>query len=164
LVVTIAVRLPSDGGPPSVTVSCVHTTCTSLTAAQLRTVGHQIEREQHHRQRFDQDAEGRHGQVDDLALLAANELLHRTVFVVDRRDHLRGVDVGVELVVEEVDRAVDVLLRVAEQRGDLLTDERSDGDDERQEREEHPDEDQDRRRAATPSACCQPIDARLDRE
>ena len=58
---------------------------------------------------------------------------------------------GVEVVVEEVHRAVDVLLRVAEQVGDLLADQRADRGDEDDEAEEHADEDDGGRRAASPT-------------
>ena len=68
------------------------------------------------------------------------------------------------LSLRKFDRAVDVLLGVAEQVGDLLADERADRHDEHEERQEHADQDERGGRAAPPAARRQSVDAGLDRQ
>ena len=105
-----------------------------------------------------------HGQreLDGLVALRPDELLDRAVRIVELVDHLRGVDVGAERVVDEIDGVGDVPVGFLEQVGDLRSDERADRGDEQQEREQHAEQDGDGRSSAPPSPCGEPVDAGFD--
>ena len=120
--------------------------------AEPRSVGDEVEREQHHREQLQQHAERGDRQLDRVALLVLDELLHGAVGVVEVLDDLLGFDVQPERVVEELDRVGDVALGVREQLGDLRPDERADGGEEDDERDEDAEQDRRGRRPAPPAA------------
>ena len=130
--------------------------------AQLRSVGDEVEREEEHGQELQQRAEGRDGQPHGLVLLIVDEPLDGAVGVVEVVDHLLGVEVRPERVVDRVDGVGDVRLGVLEQVGDLRADERPDRADEHEEHRQHPEEDQRRRAPSPPPPLGQPVHAGLD--
>ena len=103
-------------------------------------------------------------ELDRFVALRLDELLHGAVGIVELVDHLRGVDLGAERVVDEVDGVGDVAVGFLEQLGDLGADERADRGDEQQERDHHAEQDRDRRSPAPPAAGGEPVDAGLDGE
>ena len=106
-------------------------------AAQPRPVGDEVEGEQHHRQPLEDHAEGGQRHPQRVVALVGDELLDPAVGVLDLGDHVGGVDVGVEGVVQEVDHPVHVELGVAQQLGDLAGDEGADGHQEHDEDHQH---------------------------
>ena len=87
-----------------------------------------------------------------------------TVGVVELVDHLLGVEVRAERVVDGIDGVPDVGLGVLQQVGDLRSDERADGDDEDEEHCGDAEQDERRRRPAPPTPPGEPVHARLDGE
>jgi hypothetical protein len=133
-------------------------------APQTRTVGDEVEREQRDGESLQDDAEGGDREPQGAVALALDELLDAPLRVVDLGDHVLGIDVLVEVVVDPPDGAGDVLLRVPEEVGDLRADQRPDRGEEEEERAEHAEEDDDGRAATAPPARRQPVDPGLDRE
>ena len=133
-------------------------------ATQTRSVGSEIKREEQDRERLEQRAQRRDSELHRTVGLRVEEVAHGSVRVVERVDHLVGVEIGAEVVVEKRHHVGHVAVAIVGEFACLVGDEGAHDGDEPDGHQSDGSEDEAGRKTARHAAACQAVGARFDRE